>query len=61
MKNFIKTLFLAAILISTVLPQKKAFTIADLYKIKNIGSPVISPDGRQIAFTVTSYNLSQGS
>ena len=61
MKNFIKTLFLAAILISTALPQKKAFTIADLYKIKNIGSPVISPDGRQIAFTVTSYNLSQGS
>jgi dipeptidyl aminopeptidase/acylaminoacyl peptidase len=40
--------------------QKKAFTIADLYKIHNVGTPLISPDGRHIAFTLTDYNLPKG-
>jgi Tol biopolymer transport system component len=40
--------------------QKKAFTIADLYKIHNVGAPVISPDGKYIAFTLTGYNLPKG-
>lgn len=40
--------------------QKKAFTIADLYKIRNVGTPVVSPDGKQIAFTLTDYNLPAG-
>ena len=61
MNNFIKALLLSVFLISTALPQKKAFTIADLYEIKNVGSPVISPDGKQIAFTLTDYNLPKGS
>ena len=40
--------------------QKKAFTIEDLYKVKNVGSPVISPLGSKIAFTLTDYNLEEG-
>jgi dipeptidyl aminopeptidase/acylaminoacyl peptidase len=40
--------------------QKKAFTIEDLYKVKNVGSPVISPSGNKIAFTLTDYNLEEG-
>ncbi len=37
--------------------QKKAFTIEDLYKIKSVGSAVISNDGKQFLFTVTNYDL----
>ena len=32
--------------VSFVFAEKRAFTIADLYKLKTIESPVISPDGR---------------
>ena len=61
MKNFLH-LLLVVLLISSIkiLPQKKAFTIADLYKIKNVGSPVISPDGKMVAFTLTDYDLPKG-
>jgi len=38
--------------------QKSAFTIEDLYKVKSIGSPVISPDSKKFLFSVTSYDLS---
>ncbi|OGU62932.1 MAG: peptidase S9 [Ignavibacteria bacterium RBG_13_36_8] len=37
--------------------QKRAFTIEDLYKVKGVGSHVISHDGSKIAFTVTTSNL----
>ncbi|HSP88537.1 MAG TPA: hypothetical protein VLN45_10420, partial [Ignavibacteriaceae bacterium] len=58
-----RILFLTAILFFvslTLLAQKRAFTIEDLYKVKNVGSPVISPTGSKIAFTVTDYNLQEG-
>ncbi len=60
MKNLFKIVVLFVFLSSIIFAQKKAFTIADLYKIKNIGSPVISPDGKFIAFTLTSYDLPKG-
>jgi len=40
--------------------QKKAFAIADLYKIQSVGAPVISPDGKLMALTVTSYDMPKG-
>jgi len=40
--------------------QKKAFEIEDLYKVKYIGSPVLSNDGERVAFTVTTSNLKEG-
>ncbi len=40
--------------------QKKAFTIEDLYKIKNLASPKISEDGKYLTFTVTEYFLEEG-
>ena len=43
-----------------VFPQKKAFTIADLYKIHYVGTPVISSDGMHIALTVTNYDMPKG-
>lgn len=40
--------------------QKKAFTIADLYKIKSVSAPHISPDGKLVAFSVTESFLTEG-
>lgn len=40
--------------------QKKAFSLDDLYKIKSVRDAQISPNGKQIAFTVTKYNLTLG-
>ncbi len=38
-------------------PAKRAATIADLYAIQGVGEPVIAPDGKSLAFTVTSTDL----
>jgi dipeptidyl aminopeptidase/acylaminoacyl peptidase len=40
--------------------QKKAFTIDDLYKIQSVGAPVVSPDGKHIAYTVSKAVLAKG-
>ena len=40
--------------------EKRAFTIADLYKIKNVSDPRFSPDGKKIAFSVTESFLEEG-
>ncbi len=40
--------------------QKKPFTVADLYKIKAVAGPQISPNGRMIVFSVTESFLEQG-
>ncbi len=50
-------------ILAMVLPamaQKKAFTIEDLYHLKSVSSPQIAPNGKQIAFTVTTYHLHKG-
>ncbi|MDH3492314.1 MAG: S9 family peptidase [Acidobacteriota bacterium] len=36
---------------------KRAITIDDYFKMKNIGNPVVSPDGKWIAFTVSELDL----
>lgn len=40
--------------------QKKPFTIDDLYRLKSVSDPQISPDGEKIAFVVTENSLAQG-
>ncbi len=40
--------------------QKRPFTIEDLYRLRLIEDPQVSPDGRQIAFVVQEDNLRQG-
>ncbi len=39
---------------------KKPFTIADLYRLKTVADPQISPDGAKIAFVVTESDLAKG-
>ncbi len=61
MKNFIKlTSLMFMICASIIFPQKRAFTISDLYKVKSVGGPVVSPDGSKIAFTISDYHLEKG-
>ncbi len=40
--------------------QKRAFQLADLYKLKGVSDPRVSPDGKLIAFVVTEYTLEKG-
>jgi dipeptidyl aminopeptidase/acylaminoacyl peptidase len=47
-------------MLSPAVGQKRAFTLADLYKIKNVSEPLFSPDGKKIAFVVTENNLELG-
>ncbi len=37
--------------------SKRALTIDDFFKMKNIGNPVVSPDGKWVAFTVSETDL----
>ena len=61
MKRIIQLLFVVICLTTiNASAQKKAFAIEDLYKIRNVGAPVVSPDGKHIAHTVTSYDLPKG-
>lgn len=56
MKKILVTIVIF-ILITNVFPQKKAFTIEELYKIKNVNSPALSPDGNKLAFVVSVPDL----
>jgi len=58
--KFFPLILLFVIPITIILPQKKAFTISDLYKIHYVNSPVISPNGKMVAFIVTNYDLPKG-
>jgi len=45
---------------TTAFAEKNAFTIADLYRIRSVGDPHFSPDGKRIVFSVTEYFLEKG-
>ncbi len=57
MKKLIQIIIPLLLISSSAYSQKKAFTIEDLYKIRYVGSPVVSPDGTMIAFTLTDYDF----
>ena len=58
MKNRFLIFYVLIISFSTIsFPQKRAFTIDDLYKVKNVSAPVLSNSGERIAFTLTEYDL----
>ncbi len=56
-QKFLSLLFFSFIVAVPLSAQKKAFTIEDLYKVKGVGSPVLSHDGATLAFTVTTNDL----
>ena len=60
MKKYIILVAAVLIFIPSSFPQKKAFTIADLYRIKNVNAPAVSPDGSLVTFTLSESDLSKG-
>ena len=48
---------LCAITVLTQAPSKRALTVDDLFAIKQVGTPQVSPDGRWVAYTVRSTIL----
>ncbi|HTR82379.1 MAG TPA: S9 family peptidase [Bacteroidota bacterium] len=59
MKKTLLLLFVLCAAASTF-AQKKPFAVEDLYKLKSIAGPEISPDGKHIVFFVTNYVLTKG-
>lgn len=57
--SFFLTIFAIAFISSAVYPQKRAITLDDLWNMKRVGTASLSPDGKTIAFTVTTYNMEE--
>ncbi|MBN1155726.1 S9 family peptidase [candidate division KSB1 bacterium] len=53
------TLVLVLFLIMPAFAEKRAFTLDDLYALKSIYDPQISPDGKKIAFVVSESDYKQ--
>src|SRR5688500_16497417 len=57
-----RALVLFIVLLVSVCPsraQKRAFTIEDLYRVKNLSDLNISPDGKTIVFAATTSDLAR--
>ena len=50
-------LAIAIMTIATSMAQKRAFTIADLYRVQGVYGAVLSPDGKKIAYTSSKSDL----
>ncbi|MGE5498083.1 MAG: TolB family protein, partial [Syntrophothermus sp.] len=57
MKQFILTLLLLASCSLAYGQQKHAMTTDDLWAFKRLGDAVLSPDGKTLAYVVTSYDM----
>src|SRR5262249_48293911 len=44
-------------LTSVATAQNRTYSVEDLMKVRRVGDPQISPDGRQVAFTIGDVNL----
>jgi len=61
MKHLIQFFLLTFLIFTSIsYPQKRAFTIEDLYKVKNVSVPVLSNSGEKIAFTTSESDLPKG-
>jgi len=60
MRKVLMMLTLCLMIVGLSYGQKRPFTISDLYQIKNVNDPNISPDGKKVVFTVTEYFLEKG-
>lgn len=59
MKRLLAAAFALLLSFPLLAQQKRAFTIEDLYRVKNVGDLNVSPDGKTLAFTITSSDLAR--
>lgn len=58
MRQVLRVSFLLLIILSAFSPaQKRAIEFTDLFSMGRVDDPQISPDGKWIAYTLTSYNI----
>lgn len=57
MKRLIFLLLIALFAVESASAQNAQFTIQELLKVRRVGDPQISPDGRIVAFTIGDVNL----
>jgi dipeptidyl aminopeptidase/acylaminoacyl peptidase len=57
MRKHLLPVIILALIPTTVLAQKRAFTIEDIYRVKSISDIHISPDGRSVIYAVTTSDL----
>ena len=55
-RNFLSAV-LALLTFGTALNAQRPMTARDLWSLGRVGAPALSPDGRQVAYTVTRYDL----
>ena len=58
MRRLFLCFFVLLIISNLIIPQKRTITIEDLWAMKRIGDMSLSPDGKTIAFSATSYDMS---
>jgi dipeptidyl aminopeptidase/acylaminoacyl peptidase len=54
-----RVLLALLILVTFASAQKRPFTFEDMMSLKRVGDPVISPDGKWVAFSAVEVNLAQ--
>ncbi|MBQ6062359.1 MAG: S9 family peptidase [Prevotella sp.] len=57
MKRFFNLLAATVMMLVPTFAQKRAFTIADIYRVKNISGVTLSPDGKRLAYTLSQSDL----
>lgn len=56
MKNIVAFLLVLLALSTSSMAQANRFTVQELLKVRRVGDPQISPDGRTVAFTIGDVN-----
>lgn len=49
--------FAVAAIVHAETPSRRPMTVDDLWTLQRVGSPAVSPDGRQVVFTVARYSM----
>ena len=58
MKRFVALVSILLVgLCSLAAAQTRTYTVEDLLKVRRVGDPQISPDGKHVAFTIGDVNL----
>lgn len=60
MKKLTFLLFII-LLVTPSFAQKRAFTLDDIYRVKNVSAPAVSPKGDFLLYSVTRYDMKKGS